>query len=302
MLKIQAGKKVPYYPSSEAKDTPEKEQQKELMEGTTGVPINDFVAFNDWLGNEFHPKKGMDTPPFSYQVKMRNLLREHRKLIVNKFTGAGGTPYGFRIFLEMCLADRMQLKQIAIVTGLSESFSRELVEERLKPIIEYRHPDLIKRNIQGRLELTTGHYFKTYPSKRVKKIRGQKDLLGIFVDEDSFFDEGDQIELEFSIERYKLKTNPYILRVSTPNGNTGLYYRNFIDAQKRLNDYYPFIINYREGISNGLFTLKEIEDELAKKGKLRMFAQEYDNQFLSPLGSIMIPVTDDQMTLEEEIL
>src|SRR3990172_7358916 len=250
------------------------------------IPKDNFIEFNRWLGNPFHPKLRRETDIFPFQIKMRDAIREHRRVIVNKFTGAGGTEMIPRIFLEMMLTDELPFKQFAIVNGLMMKFNEQVIQDRVKNIITTKHPELIRYAVKDTIELQNGTYFRGYPTDHIDTIRGQDDIMGIFIDEAAFFHLNDQQELRTAIERYILKTNPYIIWLSTPNGQQGAFYNIWSDAIKQQNDYVPIIIPYSEGIECHLLDSIEIE----KKKRDRYFSQEYNNQFLAPQGAIMSPI------------
>ena len=231
---------------------------------------------------------------------MRNLLYRHHNLIVNKFTGAGGTPYAFRIMLEMALTMNLPFNQYSVITGLNEDKTIEFMETRLKPIVERKHADLIRRwNVsKGILELKNGKYFKSYPTGHISVIRGEDDIQCIFADEDGFFNQGAEQELEMGVERYKLKTDPFKIRISTPNGPQGLYHKNFTDAEKGINDYYPLTINWKEGVKAQLFTEEEIRQ--LEHDKPKVYRQEYNNEFVSPEGAVFLEPVEPG--IDEELL
>ena len=262
------------------------------------IPKNNFVEFNRWLGNPLHPKLRRETDVFPFQIKLRDQIRKHRRVIVNKFTGAGGTEMVPRIFLEMMLTDELPFKQFAVISGLRMKFTEQVIQDRIKSVITKKHPELIKSATKDTIILQNGAYFRGYPTDHIDTIRGQKDIRGIFIDEAAFFHATAQESVRTAIERYVLKTNPYIIWLSTPNGMQGAFYNIWKEAMAQQNEYFPIMIPYSDGIDSQLLDPAEIE----KKKKDRYFLQEYDNQFLAPQGAIMSPIRAEQITLKEEIL
>lgn len=273
-------------------------KESSYIQSMPKIPKDNFLEFNRWLGNPFHPKLRKDTDVFPFQVKLRDLIRKHRRVIVNKFTGAGGTEMIPRIFLEMMLADELPFKQYVIVNGLRMKFTEQVMQDRIKGIITKKHPELIKHVTKDTIMLNNGTYFRGYPTEHIDTIRGQDDIMGIFIDEAAFFHSTAQEAVRTAIERYVLKTNPYIIWLSTPNGLQGAFYKLWTEATKKQNDYFPITIPYSNGIDSQLLEQTEIE----KRKKDRGFLQEYGNQFLAPPGAIMPPIRKEQITLKEEIL
>ncbi len=205
-----------------------------------------------------------------------------------------------RVMLEMMLVDKPYHKQFAVVTGIRMNLTTHIIETRIKNMIQRTHPELIAdwNKTEARLELTTGHFFKGYPTQNIDALRGQDDLAFIFPDEGAFFPQTDQEQVFNVISRYDLKTDPFIVWNSTPNGQQGMFYKLWQDAIKKENDYNAITLNYKLGLGTLLDPIK-VEEE--KRLNPRMFDQEYNNQFIAPIGA-MFPEITESNTLQEEIL
>lgn len=256
----------------------------------TKIPKDDFDRFNDWLG--LPQKDGKEYQIFSYQHSLRDdiIKGRHRHIIINKFTGAGATEIVPRIELEMMTTLELPFRQFAIVTGTRMNFTQQVIRTRIKPIIARNHPELIAQTTSDTIELANGCYFKGYPTDHIDAIRGQNDLQFIFIDEAAFFHQNMQEELRMAIERYDTKTQPFIVWVSTPNGPDGAFYQIFKDALASKNDYRCYIWNYELGLEYGLLTREEVEKK--QKENPRLWRQELNNEFISPLGASMPPLDD----------
>ena len=205
-----------------------------------------------------------------------------------------------RIMLEMMLLDRPYHKQFAFVTGIRMKLTTQIMESRILPMIRRKHSDLITdwNKSEAKITLKTGHYFQGYPTENIDAIRGQDDIYFIFSDEAGFFPQVEQEKVFNAISRYDLKTNPFIVWNSTPNGPQGGYYNLWQGAIKNENDYDSILLPHTLGLGT-LLDPKKAEEE--KRNNPRMFEQEYNNKFIAPVGAIF-PEIGESSTLNEERL
>ena len=262
----------------------------------------DFKKFNEYLG--LPEKKGISYPMFQYQHDIREKILSNKHIIINKFTGAGMTETIPRICAEIMCTIGMDHNQVAVITGTNMAFTQEVMNTRIKALFTTNHPELInhKKTNKNIITLTNDYYFKGYPTDHIDVLRGQDDISLIFIDEAAFFHSNRQEELRIAVERYDSKTNPIIIWNSTPNGPQGAYYNIWENATKEENQHYiPITLNWKLGLDT-IFTPEDITAlNYTQKTNPRLFAQEYDNQFISPQGSMM-PQLDESPELVEEIL
>jgi hypothetical protein len=260
-----------------------------------------FSEFNEYLG--LPHKKGIQYPMFEYQKNIREEILKNKHIIINKFTGAGMTETIPRICAEIMCTGTMDHIQVAVITGTNMAFTQEVMNTRIKPLFTTNHPELInqKKTNKNIITLHNDYYFKGYPTDHIDVLRGQDDIGIIFIDEAAFFHSNRQEELRMAVERYDSKTNPTIIWNSTPNGPQGAYYNIWEGAIKKENQYTPITLNWKLGLDT-IFTKEDITAlQYTQKTNPRLFAQEYDNQFISPQGSMM-PQLDESPELSEEVL
>jgi hypothetical protein len=68
-------------------------------------------------------------------------------------------------------------------------------------------------------------HIEAYPSHHLDSMRGLKDVSFIYLDEADLFPPGQQQDARDVSERYIAKSNPWIVKVSTPNAPEGLFER-----------------------------------------------------------------------------
>jgi len=257
---------------------------------------NNFQEFNKWLGLPLD-KQGVEQLVLPFQLDVRDRIRQHKHVIINKFTGAAMTEVIPRILTEMMYVDKPYHKQFAFVIGIRMKLTIQIMESRIRDMISRHHPELIVNwnKTEAKLSMSSGHYFQGYPTENIDSIRGQDDLAFIFIDEAAFFPQLDQEKVFNAISRYDLKTNPHIVWNSTPNGPQGGYYQIWESARKRQNDYHQIKLPYTMGLG---ILLPPAKVEHEKKVNPRMFEQEYNNAFVAPIGAIM-PQIEESVELDE---
>ena len=251
----------------------------------------DFERFNGWLG--YPVKEGREYPIFPYELDVRNRILKHRHTVINKFVGAGMTELIPRIMLDMMLNfDDLYYKEFAIISGTRMKFTIEIIKNRILPIIMRNHPEIIQYKKNEEIKLINGRFIRGYPTENLPAMHGADKLQFIFVDEAAFFHPNAQEQLMIALERNDTKSQPHIVLNSTPNGPEGAFYRTYLDAISLENDYDPITLNYTLGIGT-IFTEKDLEIiENKKTTSPRLFDQEYNNQFIAPLGAVMPPLDD----------
>jgi hypothetical protein len=254
--------------------------------------FKDFQEFNKWLG--LPEKLGKPMPLFDYQLAWHDDILRNKHVIINKFVGAGATEIIPRIMLEMILTkEDLATKQFGIITGTRQKFTIDIIKNRILPIITKNHPEVIASHVNEQIMFTNGRYIRGFPTENLSALHGQHDLAFIFVDEAAFFHPNEQERLMIALERNDSKSQPHIVLVSTPNGPQGSFYETYMDALQSRNDYKAITTNYLVGRGR-------IWDELDWEGIMfkkehspRLFAQEFNNEFIAPMGALTEePYTD----------
>lgn len=227
---------------------------------------------------------GVQFPIFDWQIeRVYKPHFEHRHLVANKFTGAGMTSLFPRLATDISYNHKPRYTQFAVVTGTNMELAVQILQGFFLPVLQKKHPELIKSVIKEKIILSNDDYIRAYPTDHIDALRGQKDLEYIFIDEAAFFHPNQQERIRNAIERNEGKTDPWIVWNSTPNGPSGAYYNIYDDAIKGKNSYHPITLNYRLGLDCGLLDPILISNMMRENP--RRFAQEYDNQFLQPVGA-----------------
>jgi hypothetical protein len=122
---------------------------------------------------------------------------------------------------------------------------------------------------------------EAFPSHHLDAMRGLPNVSFILLDEADFFPPGQQqADARDVSERYIVKSNPYIVMVSTPNAPDGLFER----IEKESEDtclYKRIFLDYTYGIGK-IYTAEEIER--AKQSP--SFEREYNLKYLGRIGNV----------------
>jgi late competence protein required for DNA uptake (superfamily II DNA/RNA helicase) len=118
---------------------------------------------------------------------------------------------------------------------------------------------------------------QAFPSHTVSTMRGYTDVKVILLDEAGFFPVGQQHEVKAVTEGYRIKTNPTICIVSTPN-KPGDFYES-IDRDP--NSIYKKIqLHYSVG-SDKIYNPQQIEQEKTRS----YFKREYELHYSVGVGN-----------------
>lgn len=226
------------------------------------------------------PLRPLDNVPHYFMQYQIDIWNERQKdLIINKSNKVGITEAFLRDMIKRgvngdCAGYEMLLTSSA--EGLAEYNMRRL--RRL--FFNSRSQDL-KEMIQGeplasRLILKNGTEFIVIATSE-SAGRSWERVKYIFADEAGHTGMLDDSDFFASLSSRRSNTNGYLRLVSTPKGQRGTFYSEYMKALRGETSAKRRDINYTEGL--GVFFDSEfIEEEKKRLGPL--FAQEYECQFL----------------------
>ena len=233
--------------------------------------------FNEKIGMPLNTKTGLPTEIYRYENELIEDILKHRRVWVKKATGMGITEIVNRFIAWMCTRDtEFQDNEIdvsvAIITGASSKLTVRIID-RIKDLFTG-----IKFEERETIGYINGARVEAFPSSSAKTIRGLSPFI-VFVDEGDFFEKNEQEETRTVVERYIIKTNPYIIFVSTPNLPDGLYDKM---EKEEPSQYHKIFLLYDIGLRDGMYTVEEIEE--GKKSP--SFEREYNGKYGIGIGNI----------------
>jgi hypothetical protein len=236
-------------------------------------------CFNHAIG--LPRKDGKEMPIFDYELKIFDALQSYKRIWIKKATGLGITEFMLRYMTWSCVKDnKLQNSQICIVTGPSILRAIDLIK-RMKNLFQNR---LLFNTKETVLEIN-GVRIEAFPSHHLDTMRGLPNVSFIFLDEADFFPASQQEEARAVSERYILKSNPYIVMVSTPNSPRGLFQQieeepteeqillqNLKDRRPCL--YHRLFFDYTVG-EGKIYAAEQIEDAMNSDSWLREYCLQY---------------------------
>jgi hypothetical protein len=156
-------------------------------------------------------KNNISYPIFAWQKEIFDALEKHKLISILKGRGVGATEQLLRYAFWRCVKDdKMQGKNMILITGIREDLSLELLRRyrNLLPDYDWRGPSNVAE--------INGCRLIGYPSKRVKDLRGLTDVSFVICDEFAFFDPADQQQILPVLEAFQAKSDPTICLLSTP--------------------------------------------------------------------------------------
>ena len=234
-----------------------------------------FLQFNQIIGL---PKK--DNRPlsiFDYEIDIVNQLIKHRNLWILKATGLGITELILRVMAWLCLSsNKYKGQRMDIVTGPRIQQAIELID-RIKNLFTETYPGLFFETNMVTAVLNSVK-IQAFPSATLDTMRSYKDVCFVFVDEGDFFPKAQQRQVRPNVERYRIKSNPFIVMVSTPNAPGGLFEQMEREEESK---YHRLKLDYTYGLGK-LYDPVFLEQEK----KEEYFEREYNLKYLGKVGNV----------------
>ena len=242
-----------------------------------------WKQFNEKIGMPLNTKTKLHTKIYQYEDDLIESILKYRMVWVKKATGLGITEIVNRFIAWMCTKDdtfkNNQIDvSVVIFTGTRTRLAVQIID-RIKGLFK----DYIfeERDTIGYIN---GAKIESFPSSSTETARGLSPFI-VFIDEGDFFEKNEQEEARTTAERYIIKTNPYIIFVSTPNLPGGLFQRM---ENEEPSQYHRIFLPYTIGLRDGMYTAQEIEE--GKKSP--SFEREYNLQYGVGSGNIFQGVDD----------
>lgn len=251
-----------------------------------------WQQFNEKIGMPLNVKTKLQTKIYQYENDLIESYLNHKMVWVKKATGLGITEITIRFIAWMCTRDD-QFKDnqidvsVVIFTGTRTRLAVQIID-RLKGLFKDRIFE--ERETIGYIN---GAKIESFPSSSTETARGLNPFI-VFMDEGDFFEKNEQEEARTTAERYIVKTNPYIIFVSTPNLPGGLFERM---EKEEPSQYHKIFLPYTVGLRDGMYTQEEIQE--GKKSP--SFEREYNLQYGVGVGDIFPSILVDQITEDYDL-
>ena len=219
-------------------------------------------------------KNGQPNPLFDYQQKLFDTIMKHKMVYCLKASGLGITETMVRLLSWLCLRDdKLRGTDIIIITGPRLELSISIIE-RIKKLFL----DLTVFDTKSTTVILNGVTIKAYPSNHLDDARGIPNVSMIYCDESAFFQPQEQANLRDVIERYIIKSNPWIILTSTPNKPGDIMNQIMLEENSL---YEKLYFDYTVGLGK-MWTLDEIKLQMQSPS----FEREYHLKFLGQLGNL----------------
>jgi hypothetical protein len=232
-------------------------------------------CFNHMIGlpvknNQTHPIYPWQQEIFDALWDSKRNVPNYKMLALLKSRGIGASELLLRYCSWLCLKDnQMQGKNIAIITGIRENLSLELLNRFRNLLPDYDWKTGPSSNI-AEINLCR---LLAFPSKRVKDLRGLTDTKLVIADEFAFFDPTDQQQILPVLEAFRAKSDAQIVLLSTPGPINDVYYNLFQEPEDKCR-YHRLYLPYQKALGT-LFTNVEIAQAKKQPG----FSQEFELKF-----------------------
>lgn len=231
---------------------------------------------------------------FDYEQEIEKYIKSYKNIWLKKARGLGITEFMLRYLAFLCVSTNTYQGQRAhIITGPRIELAEEEVR-RIKSLFTSKF--VLSQTAKDTVTLN-GVTIQCFPSNALS-MRGYDNVFWIMLDEADFFPPHQQLEARAVAEGYRIKSNPWIIMVSTPNKRGGIY--ETIEKQpEEEHGYKKLEYLYQRGV-NKIYDAKEIEQEKAKGYFKReyMGLYDYDVGNLFPLHTLDIVESNGRKLLD----
>lgn len=246
-----------------------------------------FQEFNEKIGMPINTKTKQRTKIYQYEDDLIQNTIQHRKIWVKKATGLGITEIYIRFIAWLCtkddtFRDNQVDVSVVIFTGTRTRLAVQIIERLKNLFTDYTFEE------RETIGYVNGAKIESFPSSSTETARGLSPFV-VFIDEGDFFEKNEQEEARTTAERYIIKTNPYIIFVSTPNLPGGLFETM---EKEEPSQYHKVFLPYTIGLRDGMYT----EAEIIEGKKSPSFEREYNLQYGVGAGDIFPSDMVDEIT------
>lgn len=232
---------------------------------------------------------GQEMPIFPYEDEIIYNIQKHKFYALNKARGIGASEIILRWILFKAITNTVKDRKFIIVPGTRKELAKDLLR-RLKNMLQ--NIDYVSKGQPSDYVVRINKSFVIAMPAAPDVIRGLENVEVIMLDESGFWKMLDDTPVLEAAEPHKVKSNAWIITLSTPNGQRGFFYRIFA-AEKSM--YYRHTLNWT--VSAGLLINPKDVEEIRKEDPYK-YEQEYNNQFLSTRYSA-IPIEIQESAYEE---
>ena len=231
-------------------------------------------CFNHIIG--LPVKDGNYKQIFDYEVEIAKYLDQYKHIWLKKARGLGVTELLLRYMGYLALSSNTFYgKRFVIVTGPKVRIAWDLIRRMKHLYAEYILQD-------SRLDclVLNGVTIEAFPSNTIS-MRGYEDFKFILLDEADFFHPSEQEEVMAVARGYIVKTQPWIVMVSTPHEPNSLFHR--IEQMKSDDEagFKRLQYLYQRGVGK-IYNQTFIEEEKEQP----YFKREYEGQYAYGVGTL----------------
>lgn len=237
-------------------------------------------CFNHIIG--LPEKDGETKPIFDYEMEIYKYLQKgrtdesYKHLWIKKARGLGLTEFFLRYMGWLALYDdTFKNKRFVVITGPRERTARDLIRRMRHMFGTYsvNYPLMDSLTLNNVL-------IEAFPSNTAS-LRGYEDFKFILLDEADYFRPSEQEELLPAVRGFIVKTQPWIVMVSTPHQPNSLF--NRIEQMQSDEDagFKRLHYLYERGVAK-IYDPRFIEEEKRHD----YFKREYEGQYSYGVGNL----------------
>jgi terminase large subunit-like protein len=219
---------------------------------------------------------------YDYEMELHTYLEKgkqdnkYKHIWLKKARGLGITEFLLRYMGHLALySNEYHGKRFVIVTGPKVRIAWDLIARMKHLYVDY----ILEASRLDSLVLN-GVTIEAFPSNTIS-MRGYQDFKFILLDEADFFEQSEQEEVLAVARGYIVKTNPWIIMVSTPHEPNSLFHR----IEQMRTDEEAGFKRLQFLYNRGLGKIYQ-EADIEKEKEQPYFKREYEGQYSYGVGTL----------------
>ncbi len=218
------------------------------------LPKNNFVKFNEIIGNPIHPETLKRCPLLPHQIDYHDRWNKIHRLLFNKARKIGATDGGLRNICENCYGSYMG-HNVMIVSGNRQKQANKFLD-RFDALFwdgwtdlnnrKWKYGDLVMEKGANKMKLYSNVVIETFPAEPTA-LRGPENVKCVFMSEAAHINRVNDTKVYTALHPIAANddTMDFILE-STPNGKRGFFHNLCNDFKLRKEDGKKQEYNYME--------------------------------------------------------
>lgn len=226
---------------------------------------------------------------YPYEKEIIDRYESNSYYALNKVRGAGATEILAvrHLAYKYAIQNTIPGRKAIIIAGINHKLAITILNRIIKLLepFDFVFEEIPSSTAPTRLAFRNGGKILALPAEPYAP-RGLENIGDVILDEAAFWDLTDDEPVLMAVEPFVAKSGAHIGVISTPNGQRGFFWNKIFDPSLEQTKYDRHVITLEQikAVKQPIVNIADAE-ELAITDP-DTYAQEYDNKFILPSGSV----------------